>query len=126
MNVQKAKLHRLYGVVPMFSHRHSGLPAQPGRPAALVTGALLFLCLLLPAAVDRPAHAATVSGEIRVSLTIRDVCTMNTNATPPEVACSAGAPFRVYRDGDFASPDSAALASSFTTSETGESVEIAF
>jgi hypothetical protein len=105
-------------------HRHSGVPALLGRLAVPIVGALL--CLLLPAAVEKPAHAATVSGEIQVSLTIRDVCTMNTNATPPEVACSAGAPFRVYRDGNFASSDSAALASLFTTSDSGESVEIAF
>lgn len=108
----------------MFKHCHSGRPAQPGRLAALVVGALF--CLLLPAAVEKNAHAGTVSSEFLVSLTIRDVCTMNTDAAPPEVACSAGAPFRVYRDGDFAAPGSTATPSLFTASTRSGSIEIAF
>jgi hypothetical protein len=108
----------------MFMHRHSGRPAQPGRAAVLaIIGGLLCLS---PAAVDRPAHAATVSGELLVSLTIRDVCTMNTDAAPPQVACSADAPFRIYRDANFATPDPAAASSMFTASDNNGSVEIAF
>jgi len=108
----------------MFKHHHPGRPAHPGRLAALAIGALL--CLLLPAAGERNAHASAVSGELLVSLTIRDVCTMDTDSAPPEVACSADAPFRIYRDGNFASSGSATADPLFTATNSNDSMEIAF
>ncbi|WP_109480738.1 hypothetical protein [Paraburkholderia sp. C35] len=107
----------------MFFHRLSRRPSsQTGRLAALAVAALLCVA---PAAIDRPAHAATANSEIQVSLTIYDICTMNTDAAQPQVACSAGAPFRVYKDDYFAQQD-AQTPAVFAASSYGSSVEIAF
>jgi len=107
----------------MFFHRYPRRPSSlTGRRAALVVAVLLCLP---PAAVEKTAHAATTTSEIQVSLTIRDVCTMDTRAAQPQVACSAGAPFRVYRDGYFAQANEQALGV-FVATARESSVEIAF
>ncbi|CAD6562630.1 hypothetical protein ACFQ3P_38450 [Paraburkholderia sabiae] len=107
----------------MFVHHHPGRPsALTGRLGALTLAALVCLS---PAAIEKTARAATISSEIQISLTIRDVCTMNTDDATPQVACSAGAPFRVYRGNYFASATEPRSAVFATASRDG-SVEIAF
>ncbi|XUW93374.1 hypothetical protein OH764_32615 (plasmid) [Burkholderia sp. M6-3] len=51
---------------------------------------------------DPPAHAGTQTGAIRVSLTILDVCTLDTGTATPRVSCSAGAPYRILIGSRFA------------------------
>ncbi|ALL63327.1 hypothetical protein K788_0007995 [Paraburkholderia caribensis MBA4] len=107
----------------MFLHRYPRRPLSlTGRKGAFALAALLCLS---PAAVETTAYAATAASEIQVSLTIHDVCTMNTDAVQPKVACSAGAPFRVYRDGYFARGNEPALGF-FATAAHDTAVEIAF
>jgi hypothetical protein len=118
-----AVVAHLYGVVSMFVHHHPRRPSLlTGRLGAL---AVVVLCCLSPAAVQKAALAATITSEIQISLTIHDVCTMNTDALQPRVACSAGAPFRVYQDGYFASASEQSSAA-FATMAQKTSVEIAF
>ncbi|MHB9840822.1 hypothetical protein Q8F57_039070 [Paraburkholderia terrae] len=107
----------------MFLHRYSRRTSTlTGRRGALALAALLCLS---PAAVEKAAYAATAASEIQVSLTIHDVCTMNTDAIQPKVRCSAGAPFRVYRDSYFARGNDQALGV-FATATHDTTVEIAF
>ncbi|MBN3755848.1 hypothetical protein G3N95_23085 [Paraburkholderia sp. Tr-20389] len=107
----------------MFIHRHPRRPSPlTGRLGALALAALFCLS---PVAVEKTAHATTVSGQIQISLTIRDVCTLNTDAPQPQVACSADAPFRVYQGNYFASPDAQGHAV-FAATARNTPVEIAF
>ena len=107
----------------MFVHRYLRRPSSlTGRRGAL---ALATLLCLSPAAVEKTAYAATAASEFQISLTIHDVCTMNTDAVQPKVTCSAGAPFRVYRDGYFAHANEQALGV-FATATHDTAVEIAF
>jgi hypothetical protein len=48
-------------------------------------------------------RAAIGSVELPVTLTIFDVCTLDTNAHQPAVACSAGGQYRILTDEYFAS-----------------------
>ncbi|WP_176052213.1 hypothetical protein [Paraburkholderia caribensis] len=107
----------------MFLHRYSRRPSSlAGRWGALALAASICLS---PAVVEKIAYAATAASEIRVSLTIHDVCTMNTDAVQPKVTCSAGAPFRVYRDGHFARGNEQPLGV-FAAAAHQTAVEIAF
>lgn len=109
----------------MFIHRYARRPSSLTGCRTALTFAVAVLLCLPPAAVEKSAHAATTTSEIQVSLTIRDVCTMDTDTVQPQVACSSGAPFRVYRDGFFAQANEQALGVFVATAHEG-SVEIAF
>ncbi|SAL43299.1 hypothetical protein AWB71_02296 [Caballeronia peredens] len=47
--------------------------------------------------------AATGSAELPVTLTIYDICTLDTNSRQPAVACSAGGQYRILTGEYFAS-----------------------
>jgi hypothetical protein len=109
----------------MNSHRRFRRPAMPRRAAALAFGALLCM---FSSTVQHSAQASTMSGEMQVSLAIRDICTMDTDSPQPRIACSAGAPFRLFKDSFFAASPAPSepevFATSFAMNEN--SVEIAF
>ena len=103
----------------------SSVPRSTARVAALAASALI---LAFTPFEPHVAHAGTISGEMRVSLTIHDICTMNTEIPQPQIACSAGAPYRVYKD-DFFAVSTATVAPEMlmtSTSVNRKSVEIAF
>ncbi|BAN27258.1 hypothetical protein [Caballeronia insecticola] len=61
--------------------------------------------VLMPALVTGPAPsslAATGSAELPVTLTIYDICTLDTTAHQPAVACSAGGQYRILTGEYFA------------------------
>lgn len=64
-------------------------------------------CLTASLLVSGPlngAFAGTRSGSLSVSLTLFDVCSLNTDAVTPSVVCAAGSQFQMLPPGqDFAS-----------------------
>lgn len=86
--------------------------------ATLATLAALVL-LGLPS-----ARAGTQVGEVRVSLTVLDRCTMNTDDRHATVACIAGGQYSVLTDKPFAT---SVISTDKTAPASGEKyIEIAF
>ncbi|WP_277185275.1 hypothetical protein [Caballeronia sp. BR00000012568055] len=82
--------------------------------------------VLVSALVVGPAQSLAHSGnaELPVTLTIYDICTLDTNTARPSVACSAGGQYRVLAGEFFASVRVARFRAN--ADRAGSIVEIAF
>jgi hypothetical protein len=93
---------------------------------SLAASAVVPAFVLVAAVVvgPSPSVAHTGNAELPVTLTIFDVCTLDTNAPRPSVACSAGGQYRVLSGEYFASIRLARFRAN--PDRAGSVVEIAF
>jgi hypothetical protein len=85
------------------------------------SAAVLTLLLIIGAA---PSTLAATSAEVAVSLTIYEVCTLDTDARRPAVACSAAGQYRILTGQYFA--DFQVAKAGATSPRNKPVVEIAF